>query len=112
FEEDVAEHEEEGPVDVAFQLADGMGQAKALLLFHIAYADTVGGAVAEGPGDDVAEMADDDDDVFNAEAAEVFQLVDEEGLVADGCDGLGDFLAEGAHAGSVAGGEYDADVAI
>ena len=89
-------------------MADGVGEAEAFLLLDIADADAVVGAVAEGVGDVVAEVADDDDDVLNAEGLHVLELVGEEGLVADGGDRLGELLAEGPHAGAVSGGQNDA----
>jgi hypothetical protein len=102
LEEDVAKHEHERRGHVTLELADGVGEAKSFFLFDISNADTQVAAVAERIDDAPSEVADDDDDVVDAESAQVIELIREQRLVADGRDRLGHRIAEGSHARAVA----------
>ena len=108
LEEDVAEEEQEGSLDVGLQLADGVGDAQHVLLLDVGQAHAQVASVPQGLHHVVAQVPDDDHDVLDAQLAHGDDLPHQEGPVEDRQQRLGHVVAEGLDALALARRQDDA----
>ena len=91
-----------------FELSDGMSQPKRLFLFKISYIHTKVLTVAQCPGNFIAKMSNNHNDISNTQTLHVFDEIFYQGGITYGENGFRKFRAEGFHSSPFAGRKDDA----